>query len=102
MIILIVIRSHLRARAIPTSMFVSGPPRDLSATAILNSKNRRVKQETSGVLPLYQFHCRFFKLGFLKQIGHPKRDTRPETVTACPALPTYNYNTAIPEVNYLS
>ena len=43
-----------------------------TATAILNSKNRRVKSETSGMLHLYQFHCRFFKLDFLKQVGHAK------------------------------
>ena len=40
---------------------------------------------------LYQFHCRFFKLDFLKQVGHAKGgDTRSETVPTCPALPTYN------------
>ena len=83
MTIVIVIRSHVQY--LHKRSF-----RYLLTTAILHSKNRRGKQETSGMLHLYQFHCRFFKLCFLKQVGHAKRDTRPETVPTCPALPTYN------------
>ena len=78
---MIVVRSHVRARAIPTETFVSGPTRDLSATAtaMLNSKNRRVETRNKWHAPfvpisLSIFQIRFPETGWTREKG--TRDQR--------------------------